>query len=183
MKVQNSPSVQVQPQQKTDSKVKTFVKSNVAALAGSTAQLIAVPASCLAVHKMSKASSAFSPENIEMINQSAQNMVKSLGLDTYGVKIVDYRGKMSSNPIFDRFRDVITKGSRTSKISDSIRCLIDPVYATGKGKNAFFTDKAIIGVCGANSVVYNHEKMSLFCVFVADCSFVHRFCRVLCGSR
>lgn len=115
-----------------------------AAAVGSVAPTVSMPLGIACINKMVKVNNGLQPDQFEKVNNAAQDVLKNLQLDKKGVKIVN-------------IPNIVNK----SIYPDFIREMIDGVYATSKGRNAFFTDKAIFGVIDANCVGVNKSKLPL----------------------
>ena len=102
-----------------------------AAMALSGSSLVSIvstlPGSVIANNCLTKYSSNLTSEQIQQIFESANNFIKSKGLDEKGVVI----------------HNCTNAGINLSGMPDKIYEMVSPIFATAKGKNAFFTDKAI----------------------------------------
>ena len=124
------------------------IKSSVVALtAASAVQAGVVPAQLLSVNKMSKISRTLDKDKVEIANKAAEDVVSKLtNLGKKGVKIQNYQNA----------------GINVTGLSDKLLEITNPLFATAKGKNAFFLNKAMPAAdLAANSVVINKEKLSL----------------------
>ena len=110
--------------------------------------LSSLPGSAFAKNSLIKHSSNLTSEQIQQIFESANNFIKSKGLDEKGVVI----------------NNCTNAGINLSGMPDKLYEMISPIFATAKGKNAFYTDKAIKSTLGdilynKNSIVINMEKL------------------------
>ena len=118
-----------------------------AATVGSVAPVVTLPVGLACINKMSKINQELKPDQFAKVNNAAEEVLKNLQLDKKGVKIVD----IPADSVMDMPNKFLCK----------LMELINPVYATAKGKNAFFTDTSMLGVIDANSVAVNKSKLPL----------------------
>ena len=115
-----------------------------AAAVGSVAPVAAMPVGIACINKMSKINQELKPDQFAKVNDAAEKVLKNLQLDKKGVEIVN-----------------IKKMENILPLPDKIMEMINPVFATGQGKNAFFTDTEMPGIIKANCVGVNKEKLPL----------------------
>lgn len=136
-------------------KTKNVKESFAAYGASAVAPIATLPVSLLAVNGMQKAGNALSADQVEIVKNSAEKMLQETGLAKKGVSINRIAPGASG------FGDLLDEVFGKSKLMKSFLEMANPVYATENGKNAFFTDKAILGLCDANSVVLPESKLQL----------------------
>lgn len=124
------------------------IVSSVAALtAASAVQSGILPAQLLGADKMSKISRTLDKDKVEIANKAADDVLNKLtNLGKKGVKIHNYQ----------------KAGINITGVPDRVLEITNPLFATAKGKNALFLNKAIPAAnLAANSVVINKDKLSL----------------------
>lgn len=124
------------------------IVSSVAALtAASAVQSGILPAQLLGTDKMSKISRTLDKDKVEIANKAADDVLNKLtNLGKKGVKIHNYQ----------------KAGINITGVPDRVLEITNPLFATAKGKNALFLNKAIPAAnLAANSVVINKDKLSL----------------------
>ena len=124
------------------------IVSSVAALtAASAVQSGILPAQLLGADKMSKISRTLDKDKVEIANKAADDVLNKLtNLEKKGVKIHNYQ----------------KAGINITGVPDRVLEITNPLFATAKGKNALFLNKAIPAAnLAANSVVINKDKLSL----------------------
>lgn len=133
--------------------VKTSEKSNdikstlAAYTAASAVPLGALPAQLLAANKMSKISRNLDKDTVEIVNKAADDVLDKLtNLGKKGVKINNFQNA----------------GINATGLPDKVLEIVNPLFATANGKNAFFTNKLMPAAnLAANTVVVNRNKLSL----------------------
>lgn len=124
------------------------IKSSVAAYtAASVVPLSIMPAQLLAADRMSKISGTLDKDTVEIVNKAADDVLDKLtNLGKKGVKIHNYQNA----------------GINLTGLPDKLLEMTNPLFATAKGKNAFFANKAIPAAdIAKNTVVVNRDKLSL----------------------
>lgn len=124
------------------------IVSSVAALtAASAVQSGILPAQLLGADKMSKISRTLDKDKVEIANKAADDVLNKLtNLGKKGVKIHNYQ----------------KAGINITGVPDRVLEITNPLFATAKGKNALFLNKAIpTANLAANSVVINKDKLFL----------------------
>ena len=86
-----------------------------------------------------------SKEQIAQMNEAAEKMIKDTGLSAKGVKIKNLT--------------YLDAGLNHTGLPDSVLDMLNPYSATAHGKNAAFIPKEIPGVCDANTIIINKEKL------------------------
>lgn len=96
---------------------------------------------------MSKISRTLDKDKVEIANKAADDVLNKLtNLGKKGVKIHNYQ----------------KAGINITGVPDRVLEITNPLFATAKGKNALFLNKAIPAAnLAANSVVINKDKLSL----------------------
>ncbi len=123
-----------------------YTKATLAAMGATSAiGVVQDSISSKALKEMTKDSLSLSKDQIKTVNDVADKMVTSFGLDKKGVKIVDLRNS----------------GINLIGMPDAVLEKVNPMVSTANGKNAFFAPKGIPGIVEKNSVVINREKLSL----------------------
>lgn len=113
-----------------------------AVIAGAVVQTLASAPSFPAINKMVKISGSLSKDEVSIVNKAGEDIVsKVTNLGKKGVKIID-----------------VTSSKNITNLPDGILELINPLFATARGKNAFFTDKDILNI-PQNSVALNLKKL------------------------
>lgn len=124
------------------------IKSTIAAYtAASAVSLGALPAQLLAANKMSKISRNLDKDTVEIVNKAADDVLDKLtNLGKKGVKINNFQNA----------------GINATGLPDKVLEIVNPLFATTNGKNAFFTNKPMPAAnLAANTVVVNRNKLSL----------------------
>lgn len=116
-----------------------------AAAAATAVQACATPLSLLGVKGMQNVTKNLSKEQIAQMNEAAEKMIKDTGLSAKGVKIKNLT--------------YLDGGLNLTGLPDSVLEMKNPYYATAHGKNAAFLPKGIPGVCDANTIIINKEKL------------------------
>ena len=118
-------------------------KESIAGYAvGNVASLASIPVGTAVVSKMSKMATSLNPTEISTLNQASETILNTTGLKSKGVEIANISGLKN-----------------LTKLPDKILEFTNPVFATSNGKNAFFTDKEIAGIIGANKIGINKQKL------------------------
>ena len=124
-------------------------KGTIAALAGAQAvSMAAAPASIVAIKGLVNSSKGLDEFQKSDIKKAAQTILDTTGLTQKGVKLNDYRNA----------------GANFTSIPDKALELLNPIYGTANGKNAFFGGiKGTKSIGGerlfANEVVCNMDKL------------------------
>lgn len=124
------------------------IKGSAAAVVASSAvQLGTMPISLACVDKMSKVSRTLDKDTVEIVNKAADDVLnKVTNLGKKGVTINNFKNA----------------GINISGKSDKALEIMNPIFATANGKNAFFTSKPMPAVnLAANTVAVNRDKLSL----------------------
>ncbi|MCI1274251.1 MAG: hypothetical protein LKG27_07465 [Clostridiaceae bacterium] len=109
------------------------------------ASLVGGMPAAYAINKMSKLSMKLTPEQIKATNLAGEKMRRDLKLDKTGLKIMDYKNL-----------------TNITIIPDKVFELINPIFATSQGKNAFYAPKKMEGLnIDKNNIYLNKEKFSL----------------------
>lgn len=125
-----------------------YINGTLAAVcAGGAIQSGMMPAQLLMVNKMSGVSKTLDKDKVEIANKAADDVLNKLtNLGKKGVKIHNYQ----------------KAGINITGVPDRVLEITNPLFATAKGKNALFLNKAIPAAnLAANSVVINKDKLSL----------------------
>ena len=124
------------------------IKGSAAAVVASSAvQLGTMPISLACVDKMSKVSRTLDKDTVEIVNKAADDVLnKVTNLGKKGVTINNFKNA----------------GINISGMSDKALEIMNPIFATANGKNAFFTSKPMPAVkLAANTVAVNRDKLPL----------------------
>lgn len=124
------------------------IKGSAAAVVASSAvQLGTMPISLACVDKMSKVSRTLDKDTVEIVNKAADDVLnKVTNLGKKGVTINNFKNA----------------GISISGMSDKALEIMNPIFATANGKNAFFTSKPMPAVkLAANTVAVNRDKLPL----------------------
>ena len=128
---------------------KSDAKGSLAAIAASQGiALAAVPPSLLAIKGLTNSAKGLDSFQKENIKTAAKNVLDTTGLTQKGVKLNDFKNA----------------GLDFSTMPDKLKEMLNPIYATAKGKNAFFgglngTKMVGGGRMFKNEVVCNMDKL------------------------
>ncbi len=114
-----------------------------AAAVGSVASTVTMPVGLACINKMVKIGGTLKPDEFTKVNDAAESALKNMKLAEKGVQIINVNEPTKLSGLFGKFIEIS-----------------NPIFATGNGKNAFFTDKNI-GAVGANCVGVNKDKLPL----------------------
>ncbi len=133
MRIDNTAVKNEKVDYKTSNKggIKTFALSNIVSTV--------VSAACF--NKIVQMQKNLTEDKVELLNKAGEKILKSTNLAQKGVQINDVEPQLN-----------------TTNIPDKLLEMINTVYATGKGKNAFFTYKKVDGPFDKNSVNINKSK-------------------------
>lgn len=112
--------------------------------------MAALPLGMAAVAEMQQINKKLSPEQIKMMNNAADKIIKTTGLNLNGVKIDDVRWA----------------GLNFSGLPDGIHDMTNVYSAVANGKNAAFLQKEMINLLTGevlhdkNTIIANRDKMS-----------------------
>ena len=124
-------------------KTKPNFKESVAGVAAS--QIIPISSMAIGIpviNKMSKIATSLTQTEINNLNQASETILNTTGLKKLGVDIVN-----------------INNVQNLTGLPDKVAEIMNPIIGTAKGKNAFFTNKEIAGIIGANKIGINKQKL------------------------
>ena len=129
--------------------IKVQEKGSIRALAASQAVTLAtLPVGIGAVAGMQKVAKSLSPEQIKVLNETADRLIKETKLADKGVKI----------------HNVVSAGLNFTTLPDSVYDVINQYSAIANGKNAAFLNNDMKDIFGnvlheKNSIIINREKL------------------------